>query len=84
MSEEGPEVKVFEVRGTFRMGDEPRQPFRKQVAATREEEALEKVYSELGSEHRVSRTEIRIEEIKEIDPEDVEDPVLRRLLGVEE
>ncbi len=84
MSEEGPEVKVFEVRGTFRMGDESRQPFRKQVAATREEEALEKVYSELGSEHRVSRTEIRIEEIKEIDPEDVEDPVLRRLLGVEE
>ncbi|MEO2241347.1 MAG: 50S ribosomal protein L18Ae [Euryarchaeota archaeon] len=84
MSEEGPEVRVFEVRGTFRMGDEPRQPFRKQVTATREEEALEKVYSELGSEHRVSRTEIRIEEIKEIDPEDVEDPVLRRLLGVEE
>ncbi|WP_457615371.1 50S ribosomal protein L18Ae [Methanopyrus sp.] len=79
-----PEVKVFEVRGTFRMGDEPRQPFTRQVPATSEEEALEKVYSDLGSEHGVNRTEIEIEDVREIDYSEVEDPILRRLLGVEE
>jgi len=77
------EPKVFKIKGTFRMGDNPRQPFTRYVPATSDEEALEKLYSDLGSEHGVKRTEIEIHEITEVDPSEIEDPTLRELLGVE-
>ncbi|WP_456368004.1 50S ribosomal protein L18Ae [Thermococcus sp.] len=72
------EVKVYRVRGIFeRMGQ--KQPFTKEYRALKEEDVRELVYSEIGSKHRVPRTKIWIESIEEINPEEAEDPIVRRL-----
>lgn len=75
-------MKAFRVRGTFRMGPQA-QPFTKEVAAPTQEEAVERVLSLLGSKHRTKRRDIRIDEVKEIGAEEVSDPAVEHLLGVE-
>ncbi len=57
--------------------------FRKEVLAPKETHAREKVYSDLGSRHRVKRRDIRFTEVVEIRPEEVTSIELRRALGVE-
>uniref|UniRef100_A0A7C2SQM4 Large ribosomal subunit protein eL20 n=1 Tax=Archaeoglobus fulgidus TaxID=2234 RepID=A0A7C2SQM4_ARCFL len=54
----------FEVRGAFKTL-EGWQKFRKVVEAKNEKYALEKVYSLLGSNHKVKRNLIKIEEVKQ-------------------
>jgi ribosomal protein L20A (L18A) len=44
---------------------------------------MEKIYSELGSRHRVKRKDIAITEIVEIKPEETTNLELRRILGLE-
>lgn len=47
--------------------------------------AVEKVYAELGSKHRVKRFDIKIMEVDEVSPEEIENPLLKKLvLGEEE
>ncbi|MEE9612388.1 MAG: 50S ribosomal protein L18Ae [Desulfatiglandales bacterium] len=65
-------VKVFAVKGTFKMGDQM-QPFTKECRALNEKSALEFVYSDLGSKHRTPRNKINILEIKELKPEEATD-----------
>ncbi|MFB2623196.1 MULTISPECIES: 50S ribosomal protein L18Ae [Methanothermobacter] len=72
-------TKIFRVKGKFQMGDKL-QPFTKELKAIREEEIYERLYSEFGSKHRVPRSKVMIEEIEEISPEEVEDPVVRALV----
>jgi len=63
------EVKVFRVIGEMLISHDklPRwQKFVKDVRATKPSEALELVYSLLGSNHKVKRKHIRIYEVKEI------------------
>ncbi|QHN08269.1 50S ribosomal protein L18Ae [Methanothermobacter sp. THM-2] len=72
-------TKIFRVKGKFQMGDKL-QPFTKELKAIREEEIYERLYSEFGSKHRVPRSKVMIEEIEEISPEEVEDPVIRALV----
>jgi large subunit ribosomal protein LX len=57
-------VKVYEIRGKFLMG-EKFQPFVKEYRALNEKQALEYVYSNLGSKHKTPRNKIKILEIKE-------------------
>lgn len=57
-------VKVYRIRGWFKVG-RGRFRFTKEVRALSREQALERVYSELGSKHRVKRNLIRIEEVAE-------------------
>lgn len=76
-----PTVKAFRVRGAFRMG-RTRQSFTQEVAAETQEEALQRVLSELGSRHRAKRRDIAVEEIVEVPREEVESSVvLYRLEG---
>ncbi len=42
------------------------QKFSKEVSANNEKNALEKVYADLGSKHKVKRRFIKIEEVKEL------------------
>lgn len=56
------------------------QPFTKEVAAKDQEEAVEKVLSILGSEHKTRRRDIKIQEVEELRPEEVIDPVVSYLL----
>lgn len=67
------EVKVFRVIGEMLISHDklPRwQKFVKDVRATKSSEAVELVYSVLGSNHKVKRKHIRIYEVKEIPVEE--------------
>ncbi|MFX1367936.1 MAG: 50S ribosomal protein L18Ae [Promethearchaeota archaeon] len=57
--------------------------FSKEMIALKEDHVRERLYSEIGSRHRVKRKDIEIQTIIEIKPEEVGDLDLRRILGVE-
>jgi large subunit ribosomal protein LX len=76
------EVKVFRVLGEIRKPN-LKTPFRKEVMALKPEHAVEKVYTELGSKHRVKRFHIKINKVEEVAPQDVEDPLIRKILAGE-
>jgi large subunit ribosomal protein LX len=72
------EIKVFRVIGEIRKPNF-QTDFRKEVRALKPEEAVEKVYMELGSKHRVKRFQIKIIKIEEVSPEEIESPLVRKL-----
>ena len=57
--------------------------FTRELFAEKEAHVRERILSELGSRHRVSRKHIAIEEVKELKPEEITDLDLRRILGLE-
>jgi len=58
--------------------------FRKEIIAVKPEHAVEKVYAELGSKHRVKRFHIKIVNVEEIPPQEIENPLLKKLVIGEE
>ncbi len=56
------------------------QPFSKEVIGNDENEAKERLFSLLGSRHRVKRRMIKVETIKEVSKEEIEDPVIKYLV----
>lgn len=76
------EVKIFRVRGEMLISHDKFPEWRKfevYVRALKEEHALERVYSELGSRHKLKRRHIRIKEVKPVPVEEVEDPNIIKL-----
>jgi large subunit ribosomal protein LX len=72
-------VKTFHIRGEFKKRKE-KIPFGKYVRALNVEDALEVVYSIVGSKHRVKRNMIYVnaKDIKEItDPENIKDVIVK-------
>jgi len=70
------EVKTYLVRGKMLLSHDRFPEWRKfeiYVRALKPEHALEKIYSELGSRHKLKRYHIKIEEVKEVPLEEVED-----------
>ena len=67
------EVKVYRIHGRI---DKPRlfEPitFRKDIAAAKEEHAVEKIYAEMGSRHRAKRHEIKILKVEEVEESEKE------------
>lgn len=59
------EIKVFRIIGRFSMGLQ-KSRFVKEVRALKPEHAIEKIYSELGSRHKLKRTVIEILSIEEV------------------
>ncbi|MFQ5831524.1 MAG: 50S ribosomal protein L18Ae [Candidatus Thorarchaeota archaeon] len=57
--------------------------FSKEMIALKESHVRERIYSDLGSRHRVKRREIEIRTVEEIKPEEATDLELRKILGVE-
>lgn len=76
-------MKVFKVTGEI-LKPNLKTPFRKEIVAAKSEHAVEKVYAELGSKHRVKRFHIKITSVEEIPPEQIEDPVLKKMITGEE
>ena len=76
-------MKVFRVIGEIRKPN-LETTFKKEVIAVKPEHAIEKVYMELGSKHRVKRFHIKIEKVEEIPPQEIENPLLRKLVTGEE
>jgi len=71
------EVKVFRVEGRMLIAHDTLptwQKFVKDVRALKPEHAIEKVYSLLGSKHKLKRKHIKIERVYEIPPEESKDP----------
>ena len=75
-------MKAFKVTGEI---NKPRlkTPFVKEVIAEKSEHAVEKVYSEIGSKHRVKRFQIKVSKVEEIPAEEIENPVLKKLVSGE-
>ena len=72
-------IKIFRIKGWFKQGYE-KQTFTRELPALSEKQALERVYSEVGSKHKIKRNLINIEEVTEIKPEDVKDPRMAAML----
>jgi large subunit ribosomal protein LX len=78
------EVKVFRVIGKIRKPNFQTE-FQKEVRALKPEDAVEKVYMLLGSKHRVKRFQIKISQVQEIGPEEIEDILVKKMTpGAEE
>jgi large subunit ribosomal protein LX len=73
-------MKVFKVTGEI---NKPRlnTPFAKEVIADKKEHAVEKVYSEIGSRHRVRRYQIKISSVEEVSPENIVNPILKKMVA---
>jgi len=72
-------VKVFRVTGEIRKPN-LRTPFAKEVLADKPEHAVEQAYAEIGSRHRVKRFYMKILKVEEVTPEDIVDPVLKKMV----
>jgi len=72
-------MKAFKVTGEIH---KPRlnTPFVKELLADKSEHAVEKVYAELGSRHRVKRFQIKITDVHEISTEEIENPILKKIV----
>ncbi len=60
-------MKAFRAKGSFRAGKK-NQPFNIDLVAKNKEDAMERVMSNFGSRHRVSRRFVLVDEIEQIDP----------------
>lgn len=75
-------MKVFRVTGEIRKPN-LKTPFAKEILADKVEHAVEKVYAELGSKHRVKRSHIRIIKVDEVAPAEIKNPVLKKIVAGE-
>ncbi|MFW9900858.1 MAG: 50S ribosomal protein L18Ae [Candidatus Thorarchaeota archaeon] len=73
------EIKIFRVIGNY-LKNHKKYLFRKEVRALKEEDALEKVLSQITS-IGIYRRQIKIQEIKEISLEEAQDYLIRELSG---
>ena len=73
--------KAFKVEGDFQMG-RVRQHFVVEVAAASEAGAKDRVFATLGSRHGVNRRQVAIAAAKQLNADDVSDPVVRHELGL--
>ena len=76
-------MKVFRVTGEI-LKPNLKTSFSKEIVAAKSEHAVEKVYAELGSRHRVKRFHIRIVNVEEIPPDQIENPLLKKMISGEE
>jgi large subunit ribosomal protein LX len=72
-------TKIFRIKGKFMMGDGLK-PFTRELRATSEEDIKEKIYSEFGSKHHITRNQIKIIKIREISAEEALDPLIKALV----
>lgn len=76
-------MKVFRVTGEIHKPN-LKTSFNQEIVADKPEHAKEKVYAELGSRHRVKRYHIKITNIEEVQPEEITNPILKKLVAGEE
>jgi len=76
-------MKAFKVTGEINK-PELKTSFAREIIADKREHAIEKVYAELGSRHRVRRYHIKITSAKEVTADEVENPILKKLLTGEQ
>jgi large subunit ribosomal protein LX len=72
-------LKVFKVTGQINKPN-LKTSFAKEVVVAKPEHAVEKVYAEIGSQHRVKRFQIKILNVEEVPPEEIENPILKKIV----
>ncbi len=72
-------MKIFRISGTVKMGANW-QKFTKETLANGKDDAIHRVYSEMGGRHGVPRRLVKIENVEEIKPEEVTDFVIKGLI----
>lgn len=72
------EVKVFRVVGKITKPNF-QTDFKKEIRALKPEQAVEGVYKEIGSKHRVKRFQIKILKVDEIRAEEITDITVKKL-----
>jgi LSU ribosomal protein LX len=80
------EVKVYLVEGEMLLGHSSRPEWRKfrvYLRALKPSDALERVYSELGSRHKLRRRHIRVNSVREVPLEEVDDIRVLKLASLE-
>lgn len=75
-------MKVFRVTGEINKPN-LKTSFAKEVVVGKPEHAVEKVYAEIGSQHRVKRFQIKILNVEEVPPEEIENPILKKIVSGE-
>jgi large subunit ribosomal protein LX len=75
-------MKAYKVTGQI---NKPRlsTPFARELMADKSEHAVEKVYCEIGSRHRVKRHHIKIISAEEISADQIENPILKKIVSGE-
>ncbi|MDO9536900.1 MAG: 50S ribosomal protein L18Ae [Thermoplasmata archaeon] len=73
-------MKAFRVTGNFQMGRN-RQNFSKEIISKDKKEATEFILSDLGSKHKVKRYQIKIADVTELKPDEVQDSIVLHKLG---
>lgn len=76
-------MKVFRVTGEIHKPN-LKTSFRQEILADKPEHAVEKVYAELGSRHRVKRFHIKIVSVEEVPLEEITNPLVKKLVVGEE
>ena len=76
-------VKIFRVTGEIKKPN-LQTSFHKDIRAVKPEDAMERIYKELGSRHRAKRFQIKIHDIREIRPDEIEDDLVKKLTMGEE
>ena len=61
------EVKKFQITGEIKKG-KTRIPFNVQISALKQEDAMQRLYADMGSRHRARRFEIMIKSVQEVNP----------------
>jgi len=72
------EIKIFRVVGRITKPNF-QTDFRKEIRALKPEQAVERIYKEIGSKHRVKRFQIKILKVEEIGRDEITDPTVRKL-----
>lgn len=72
------EIKIFRVTGKISKPNWQTN-FQKEIRALRQEEALDRLYKEIGSKHKAKRFQIKILKVEEIKPEEVTDLTVKKL-----
>jgi len=72
-------MKVFRVTGEINKPN-LKTSFAKEVVVDKPAHAVEKVYAEIGSKHRVKRFHIKILNVEEVPVEEIENPILKKIV----
>ena len=75
-------MKAYKVTGTI---NKPRLStgFVRELLADKSEHAVERVYAEIGSRHRVKRHHIKIISSEEISGDQIQNPILKKIIAGE-
>jgi large subunit ribosomal protein LX len=72
-------LKVFRVSGEINKPN-LKTPFAKEILAAKSAHAVEKVYAEIGSKHKVKRFQLKISNVEEISVDEIKNPIIKKIV----